>query len=99
MGSELASRTEELHDHNAVANCGIVCRFEHIQIIGVHAGGDVGAECHGVPEHLSGRSLLSSFQDEPLNDQFKELALHTGIALTANPVSYTHLTLPTIYSV
>src|SRR5664279_6535236 len=96
MSSGFASRASELRDHNAVANSSSVCWFEHIQIIRVHTCPDVGAECHGVPEHLPGRGLLSSFQDEPLNDQFKELALHAGVAVTANLfLSLIHISEPT----
>ncbi len=83
MGEDLP-RPREFRNHNAIANCGGICGFEHIQVVGVHAGIDVGTKCHGTPEDLSGRGLLSSLDYKPLNDQFNEFALHTGVAITAD---------------
>src|SRR5450756_2864565 len=68
-------------------------RFEQV---GLH--GDVGGFAQALRH---GSDTVSDFQDDvPQHaDQLMQLLLQSRIRLISIPVSYTHLTLPTIYSV
>ena len=94
VGSEMCIRDRAAADQRAGQRVGVL---HHLLLIDLELGRQRLAECHRLGrDHVHQRTALQAREDRRIDLLFI-VGRHQDDA--AAPVSYTHLTLPTIYSV